>query len=106
MIGSSAHRHRTTSVISARTIYYPQVEFTIYLDRKPLYYIVNIIVPVFFLVLVVLMVRLLIANTRIFSVAMCISAMSHLRFCRAILSRDFDARQSRSVQLHSRTLRL
>ena len=35
-----------------------------------------------------------------------LSAMSHLRFCRAILSRDFDARQSRSVQLHSRTLRL
>ena len=35
------------------------MEFTIYLDRKPLYYIVNIIIPVFFLVLVVLMVRLL-----------------------------------------------
>jgi len=98
MIGSSARRHRTTSVISARTIYYPQVEFTIYLDRKPLYYIVNIIVPVFFLVLVVLMVRLFIANTQIFSVAMCISAMSHLLFCRAILSRVRVARQNRATK--------
>jgi len=56
MIGSSVHRHRTESSVSVRHIYYPQVEFTIYLDRKPLYYIVNIVVPVFFLVLVVLMV--------------------------------------------------
>ena len=32
--------------------------------------------------------------------------MSHLRFYRAILSRDSDARQSRSVRLHSCTLRL
>jgi len=35
-----------------------------------------------------------------------LSAMSHLRFCRAIVSRDSDARQSRSLRLHSRTLRL
>jgi len=35
-----------------------------------------------------------------------VSAMSHLRFYRAILSRDSDARQSRSVRLHSRTLGL
>ena len=35
-----------------------------------------------------------------------LSAMSHLRFCRAILSRNSDARQRRSVRLHSRTLRL
>jgi len=32
--------------------------------------------------------------------------MSHLRFCRATLTRDSDARQSHSVRLHSRTLRL
>jgi len=35
-----------------------------------------------------------------------VSAMSHLRFFRATLMRDSDARQSRSVRLHSRTLRL
>jgi len=35
-----------------------------------------------------------------------ISAMSHLRFCRATLTRDSDARQSRRVWLWSRTLRL
>jgi len=40
------------------------------------------------------------------NVQLCLSAMSHLRFCRAILSRDSDARQSRSLRLHSRTLRL
>ena len=35
-----------------------------------------------------------------------VSAMLHLRFCRAILLRDSDAQQSSSVRLHSRTLRL
>jgi len=58
LIGSSVHRHRIASVVNVRTVYYPRVEFTIYLDRKPLYYVVNIIIPVFFLVLVVLMVCL------------------------------------------------
>jgi len=45
-------------------------------------------------------------KTRFRSVSFLLSAMSHLRFCRAIMSRDSDARQSRSVRLHSRTLRL
>jgi len=35
-----------------------------------------------------------------------LSAMSHLRFCHATKSRDFDVQQSHSVRLHSRTLRL
>ena len=35
-----------------------------------------------------------------------LSAMSHLRFCRATLTLNSDARQSRSMQLHCRTMRL
>ena len=56
MIGTGVHRHRSFS--ADYSVYYPRVEFTVYLDRKPLFYIVNIIIPVFFLVLVVLMVGL------------------------------------------------
>ena len=54
LIGSSAERRRSFSI--DHDVYYPQVHFTIYLDRKPLFYVVNIIIPVAFLVLVVLMV--------------------------------------------------
>ena len=57
LIGSSAHRHRMLG--HTGDVYYPMVKFTIYLDRKPLYYIVNIIIPVLFLVFVVLMVCML-----------------------------------------------
>ena len=47
-------------------------------------------------------------NTWIFitQISTTVSAMSHLRFCRATLTRDSDARQSRIVRLHSRTMRL
>jgi len=56
VIGTDVHRHR--SFCADLGAYYPRIEFTVYLDRKPLFYIVNIIVPVFFLVMVVLMVGL------------------------------------------------
>jgi len=56
LIGSSARRHRILS--TDHQVYLPRVEFTVYLDRKPLYYVVNIIIPVLFLVVVVLMVSL------------------------------------------------
>jgi len=56
LIGSSARRYRIIS--TDHDVYYPQVEFTVYLDRKPLFYVVNIIIPVLFLVAVVLMVSL------------------------------------------------
>ena len=58
LIGSSARRHRILSI--DHDVYYSQVEFTVYLDRKPLFYVVNIIIPVVFLVVVVLMVSLFI----------------------------------------------
>jgi len=54
LIGSSTRRSRITE----DGAHYAVVEFTIYLDRKPLFYVVNIITPVMFLVLVVLMVCL------------------------------------------------
>ena len=54
VIGTDVHRHR--SFCADLGAYYPRIEFTVYLDRKPLFYIVNIIIPVIFLVLVVLMV--------------------------------------------------
>ena len=56
VIGTGVHRDRSFSVDLGA--YFPCIEFTVYLDRKPLFYIVNIIIPVFFLVLVVLMVGL------------------------------------------------
>jgi len=57
LIGTSVHRHR--SFYTDLGVYYPRIEFTVYLDRKPLFYVVNIIIPVMFLVVVVLMVLLL-----------------------------------------------
>jgi len=37
-------------------VYYTQIIFTLNLKRKPLYYMVNIVIPFVFLILVVLMV--------------------------------------------------
>jgi len=57
LIGSRAHRDH--SFVEDHGVYFPWVKFTIYLDRKPLFYFVNIVIPVMFLVIVVLMVCLL-----------------------------------------------
>ena len=64
-------------------------------------------------------IKISVVKVRITKFIVVITAMSHLRFCRATLTRDFDARlwratltrdsdarQSRSVRLYSRTLRL
>ena len=59
LIGSSARGFESESFDD--DVHYSEVEFTVYLDRKPRYYIVNIIIPVVFLVIVVLMVSLLVS---------------------------------------------
>ena len=69
VIGSSARRLRSERFDD--DVHYSEVEFTIYLDRKPRYYMVNIIIPVVFLVIVVLMVSLLVSRS---------SASTHSKF--------------------------
>ena len=54
LVGSIARRDLT--VYGDHGVIYPRVVFVIYLDRKPLFYVVNVIIPVMFLVLVVLTV--------------------------------------------------
>ena len=40
-----------------KTAKYARIEYTMYIDRKPLYYIVNIMMPCSFLVIISLLVR-------------------------------------------------
>jgi len=68
LIGTSAQRDYIDIIVDDSVNYYSQVDFTIYLDRKPRFYIVNIIIPVVFLVFVVFMVSQLVAYQSVFCV--------------------------------------
>jgi len=66
LIGTSAERDYVDR--HGKTYNYSQVDFTIYLDRKPRFYIVNIVIPVVFLVFVVFMVSQLVVYQSVFCV--------------------------------------
>ena len=56
LVASQVKKHDVTYSLETR-VKYAQLEFILYLDRKPLYYIVNIMVPCSFLVVISLLVR-------------------------------------------------
>ena len=57
LYGTSVKKHDVVYELEP-SVKYSQVEFVVYLDRKPLYFVVNIIVPCCLLIAISLLVRL------------------------------------------------
>ena len=58
LVASQVKKHHVTYSLEPK-VKYARIEFMLYLDRKPLYYVVNIIVPCSFLVVISLLVRVI-----------------------------------------------
>jgi len=70
LLASSVKKHDITYSLEPN-VSYAQLEYVLYLDRKPLYYVVNIIVPCCLLVII----SLLVSQSTLHSVSVAITQL-------------------------------